>query len=357
MTKGKGIGLENKDYHQQEAEEIANEFTTYLNDFHSKNIQVDDEILVQLYKDYVEMIPNVPKPKFKGHYPFRSSSTGKCAREHFMRLTGEDADKQTILPQTTRWQNLGTRIGDMIQFDLLLAEKHHTGQFKFERVKKILDSNTPIYQAKEYPHFEEFSTTTKFFNHKGEKFAIHGSTDGIMIYTKPDGTQVRVGLEVKSKQTSYSKTTHYSMKTCEPKHKKQTVAYSTMFDVDYWIILYVNASKKAWNPSEEDLVKCPDIRAFGHYVTPEMREEVLDRFSYICNCVENNTPPPLELNNWNFNEYKTACAKSLTNQEFLELLDYVESEEVSTLPAWQKNNLEKAVEQIATMRGIVDGKE
>ncbi len=348
----KGKGLENKDFHQEEAEQIAIAFTDYLNSFHKKGIQTDDKVLVQLYKDYVEMIPNVPKPNFNGVYNFRSSSTGACAREHYSRLKHMKADpKGDILPQTTRWQNLGTRIGDMVQFDLLLAEKHHTGTFKFERVQKEIPDFQNNLWVRNFPHFEEFSTTTKFFDHNGKHFCIHGSTDGIMVYTKSDGTIVRVGLEIKSKQTSYSKTTYHTMKSADTKHKKQTISYSLMFDVDYWVILYVNASKKAWNPTQEDLDKCPDIRAFGHYVTPKMKEEVLDRFAYICECVDTNTPPPLELNNWCFNNYKQSCAKTLTDAEMLALLDYAESEEVHAMPSWLQASVEAAVVEVAELRG------
>lgn len=347
----KGIGLENKDFHQEEAEMIAKEFVEYLNDFHSKGIQNDDEVLVQLYKDYIEMIPNVPKPNFKGNHFFRSSSTGACAREHYCRLKRMKADPRgSILPQTTRWQNLGTRIGDMVQFDLLLAEKHSTGKFKFERVKKEFPNGRQFRDTTTFPHFEEFSTITKFIDHKGKTFCIHGSTDGIMIYTRPDGTQVRVGLEIKSKQTSYSRTTLHSMKAVDTKHKKQTISYSLMFDVDYWIVLYVNASKKSWSPSEEDLQKCPDIRAFGHYVTPTMKEEVMDRFAMICEAVDTNTPPPLELNNYTFNNYKNACAKSLSKAELLALCDYVESEEVQGLPQWLRTSMEASLEDIVSRR-------
>lgn len=346
----KGIGLENKDFHQEEAENIAEEFLSYLNDFHSKGIQNDDAVLVQLYKDYVEMIPNVPKPNFKGYHFFRSSSTGACAREHYCRLKRYQPDPRgSVLPQTTRWQNLGTRIGDMIQFDLLLAEKHSTGKFQFERTAKNMCIDGKV-MPRLYPHFEEFSTVTKYFDHKGKKFCIHGSTDGIMIYTRPDGTTVRVGLEIKSKQTSYSRTTHHTMRNVDTKHKKQTIAYSLMLDVDYWIVLYVNASKKSWSPSQEDLEKCPDIRAFGHYVTPQMKEEVLDRFAYICESVDTNTPPPLELNNWAFNNYKNACAKSLSKAEVLSLLDYMESEEIQTLPQWLKDSMTASLEEIIARR-------
>ena len=293
----KGEGLENKDFRQEEAETIAQEFVGYLNDFHTRGIQNDDKVLVQLYKDYIEMIPNVQKPNFKGTHFFRSSSTGACAREHYCRLKRYTQDPRgNTLPQTTRWQNLGTRIGDMIQFDLLLAEKHMKNPtFKFEKVQKDIPDFQNNMWTKSFPHFEEFSTTAKLITHNGKTFCIHGSTDGIMTYTRPDGTTLRVGLEVKSKQGSYSKTSTHSMRNVDAKHKKQTISYSLMFDVDYWIVLYVNASKKSWTPTQEDLDKCPDIRAFGHFVTPEMKDEVKDKFASICECCGYQLPPSVRV--------------------------------------------------------------
>jgi hypothetical protein len=342
----KGLGLTAIANEQLEAEQIAKEFIDYLNEFHVKNIQVDNKIKKQLFQDYIDAWENEEAPNFKGTHHFRSSSTGACARQHYMRLKRKKPDPQTVLAQTTRWQNLGTAIGDMIQFDLLMAEKHHTGKFKFERIEK--DWGT----GKLYPHFEEFSTVTRHFEFLGKQFCIHGSTDGIMEFTRPDGTKLRVGLEIKSKQGSYSKTSLHSMKAPDYKHRKQTVSYSLMFNVDYWIILYVNASKKAWNPTPEDLEKCPDIRAFGHYVTPAMKDEVLGRFASICEAVDNNTPPKLELNNWTFNDYKQACAESLSPQELLELIDYLESEEVIAYPAWLQKSMRSAVEEIAERKGL-----
>lgn len=322
------------------AERIASEFIDYLNAFHKKGIQNDNKILVQLYKNYIEQIENMPEPNFKGVHHFRSSSTGACAREHYMRLKRYTPDRKEIDEVQTRWQNLGTRIGDMIQYDLLLAEKYMPKpKFRFERVKN------------NYPHFEEFSTVSKPVHFNGKDFIIHGSTDGIMIYTDEFGKEYRVGLEVKSKQTTSARTTFYSMKTVDYKHKKQTCSYSIMFDVDFWIVLYVNASKKAWKMTDEEKAKNPDIRAFGHYVTEDMRNEVKERFAYICECVDNNTPPKLELNNYTFNNYKEACAKSLTNEELVELTRFL-AEDTENYPKWVVSSMEKALEDIVDRRGI-----
>lgn len=346
----KGTGIVQISKEQLEAESIASEFVKYLNAFHEKGIQVDNKIKAQLFQDYIHMWQIMEEPNFKGNHFFRASSTGADAREHYHRLKRHRSDgKKNVLAQTTRWQNLGTAIGDMIQFDLLMAEKYMPQpSFTFERIIKEVGNGF----GRSFPHFEEFSTKSSVFSHNGKDFIIHGSTDGILQVRRPDGRILRVGLEIKSKQGSYSKTSYHSMKHAEYKHKKQTVSYSLMFDVDYWIILYVNASKKAWSPTEEDLAKCPDIRAFGHFVTKEMKEDVLDRFAGICDSVDNNNPPKLELENWTFNGYKQACAESLTNAELVELIDYLESDTVLAYPNWLQASMRNALEEICDRKGI-----
>ena len=345
----KGVGITQISKEQLEAEEIASEFIKHLNNFHEKCIKPDNKIKAQLFRDYIFAWETEEAPNFGSNHFFRASSTGADAREHYHRLKRHKQDfAKRQLAQTTRWQNLGTAIGDMIQFDLLMAEKHSKGRFQFERIIKEVGNGF----GRSLPHFEEFSTKTVRFNHRGKDFLIHGSTDGILHYTTTDGRIIRVGLEIKSKQGSYSKTSYHSMKHPDYKHKKQTVSYSLMFDVDYWIILYVNASKKAWNPTEEDLMKCPDIRAFGHYVTKEMKEDVLDRFASICDSVDNNNPPKLELENWTFNGYKQACAESLTNAEIVELIDYLEDDKVLQYPNWLQASMRNALEDICARKGI-----
>jgi hypothetical protein len=83
-----------------------------------------------------------------------------------------------------------------------------------------------------------------------------------------------------------------------------------------------------------------------------MKNEVLERFASICESVDSNKPPMLELNNYTFNNYKQACSESLTNEEMLELLDYLESEEVLSYPAWLQSSMKKAMEDIANRKGL-----
>lgn len=140
------------------------------------------------------------------------------------------------------------------------------------------------------------------------------------------------------------------MKEVNPKHKLQTVCYSLMYGVDYWIVLYVNGSKKAWAMSEEDQAKYPDIKAFGHYVTEADKKEVLEKFNFILDCVDSQSPPALDLENWTFNNYKKACAKSLSPLEWKCLTEEAINIINSNSPTYVKNGVERAIIEIDKLR-------
>ncbi|MEV2911141.1 hypothetical protein ABNF65_21670, partial [Paenibacillus larvae] len=259
-----------------------------------------------------------------------------------VKLNGAKRDIVQKPPYQGRWTRIGTAIGDTIQRDLLLAERHVSNPiFRF----KNNEDGTPI--------FEEFAKKNHELIVEGKRFAISGTCDGILLYTSKDGEAIRVGLEIKSKQTTYSQTSLYSMREPKEDHVKQTVCYSIMYDVDYYIILYVNASKKGWNMSEEDYAKSPDIRAFGIYITDDMRHEVLSIFASVLKSVEKRTPPALDIEKWTFNNYKRACALSLTDEEVDDIKRKSDRMLRSSLPDWKKSVYRECVEYITTIRSEV----
>src|SRR5699024_12710750 len=64
-------------------------------------------------------------------------------------------------------------------------------------------------------------------------------------------------------------------------HARQVVAYSEMYDCEYYVVLYINYAKKGWNMSEEDYEKTPDIRAFCTLVTDEDRKSTRLNSSHV----------------------------------------------------------------------------
>jgi len=138
----------------------------------------------------------------------------------------------------------------------------------------------------------------------------------------------------------------------EPKedHVKQVTAYSVMYGVDDYIILYVNAAKKSWVMSDDDYEKNPDIRAFHIEVSESDRQALLTDFADVVKAAATGEAPPLNLDKWTFNNYKTACALDLSEAELDDLRTQVERIRKSRMPDWKKRQFVDALEFIEGVR-------
>lgn len=201
------------------------------------------------------------------------------------------------------------------------------------------------------PMFEDFAKRSVPITHHGRQFALYGTCDGIMQYVAEDGRVIRVGLEIKSKQTTYAQTSDYSQRN-GPKedHVKQCVCYSLMYDVDYYIILYVNGSKKGWVLTDEEYAKNRDIKAHGIEITDDMRSDILDHFTSIVEAASIGEAPTLDIGKWTFNNYKTACAASLSDEEMAALQRQVDATQRSGLQDYKKRQFAEAFEDIKRKR-------
>jgi hypothetical protein len=90
--------------------------------------------------------------------------------------------------------------------------------------------------------------------------------------------------------------------------------------------------------------------AFHITVTDRDRHVLLDDLASVVQAVKDGTPPPLELDKWTFNNFKTACALSLTDAEFAALREQVRAMLKSRLPEWKKQQYYDAFEQIKAIR-------
>lgn len=338
---------------QSIANQIAQEFTDYLNRWHSAPEVYDDALDAQIHAWYA----NVLTDKSRKVWPprnvpyFSPSSANADPRGLYEKMRGAKRESSVRPPHQGRQVRIGTAIGDVIQRDILFAEKHArvsgTGnrpQFTFE------------YNEHREPMFEDFAKVGAVIEHNGKKFALYGTCDGIMRYVSEDGTVLRVGLEVKSKQTTYAMTSGYSTRN-GPKedHVKQCVCYSIMYGTvaeptDYYVILYVNGSRKAWNMTPEEFAKNPDICAFGLHITDEMRTDILDHFAGIVDAADKGEPPTLDLNKWLFNDFKRAIALSLSAEELASLQRKVSATLRSSLPDKQKRDYAEALAFIENVR-------
>ncbi|WP_187386122.1 hypothetical protein [Paenibacillus tuaregi] len=313
----------------------------------------DDALDAQIHKWYYDYLTDKSRKVWppRGIPYFSPSAANSDARGLYEKMRGAKKEQTERPPHQGRWVRLGTSIGDMIQRDVLFAEQHyarHMGEnppFKFER------------NGLGEPLFEEFAKVSKIAEHAGQTFGLYGTGDGIMrVYVPELGREIRVGLEVKSKQTTYSMTSGFSArKGPKEDHVKQCITYSAMYGtpsdpLDYYVILYVNGSKKAWEMTPEDFEKSPDILAFGLHITDEMRTEVLDHFAGIVAAAEAGEPPKLDIDKWTFNNFKQACALSLSPSELAEIERQVAALQRSNLPDHKKRGPAQALADIHRIR-------
>jgi hypothetical protein len=316
----KGLNAVNTASGKTLVDTIAEDFEQHLQNWGETGFTYDADLNYWLMERYLTVKDNNPFEDFPENVPvFRSSGTGKCLREQTLfaidALEGSHrSDPRKMESHQSRWVQIGTKIGDMLQEQVLMMEKHYkrlTGQdcnFRFERTE---EGN---------PNFEEFSTTFKEFKSGNMRFITGGSLDGVMVWTDPSTLkEYRVGLEIKSKQTTPAATSLYSMKQPNEKHVWQVRNYAMLKDLDMYLIVYVNAAHKSWSMTSEDYAKNPDLRVFGVTITEEDKKEVLNRFFTAVEHAHAGSLPPLELSGFTFSDYKTALALSLTYKELEKL--------------------------------------
>jgi hypothetical protein len=254
-------------------------------------------------------------------------------------------DEDVVKPWQRRYTARGTAVGDWLQRELLLAERHYE-KFTGDKVPFTIartDEGTPF--------FEDFVKTQKFIEHNGQRFSLFGTNDGVLEYVDVETGEIkRIGLEIKSKQTSYSETGYNRMTKPKEDHVKQVTCYGMMYDIDAYLIVYVNCSIKAWFMTDDEHEKAPDFRVFGVEITDEMKTEILDKFAYVTKCVADGTAPALDLETFRFNNFKRSCAASLSDEEFELLKAQVKRAQRSGLPQWKKDGYYEAYEFIREVR-------
>ena len=103
--------------------------------------------------------------------------------------------------------------------------------------------------------------------------------------------------------------------------------------------------------TDEEYEKTPDLRAFCYHITKADRTELLLDLADIQAMIDSDSPPKMDIEKYTFNNYKDATAKSLTDEELAEVERQVETIVNSSLPAWKKNSVKEALEDIKERRG------
>lgn len=142
----------------------------------------------------------------------------------------------------------------------------------------------------------------RLITHNGVTFALFGMMDGILEY-KQDGT--RVGFEFKTKSTTIAQVGNYKMKDAQEGHKLQTVAYSLLFDVDEFIIMYESVAKDNWTANQNAK---SDIRTFYNKVTEADKLMLLDKLAEVEKHIQAGKIPEGDLSKCIFCPYKNTCS-------------------------------------------------
>lgn len=221
---------------------------------------------------------------------FNPSGASKCKRELFYRGIRAKKDDFTMYPFQRRWTRNATAVHGAVQRDLLYAEKLLKNPlFKVKRLENGL------------PAWEKNLQTYKVFKHKGVEFVLIGMMDGILTYER-DGSEI--GFEFKTKSTTIGTVGYYKMKDAQESHKLQCVAYSLLFGMDEFILMYESVAKDGWLKGADAK---PDFRTFYLKVTEEDRVALLDKFAEVTKSVQANGAPERAVDKCLFCQYKSTC--------------------------------------------------
>jgi hypothetical protein len=327
------------------ANQIAQAFGDYLDEFHTYPQPYNDAMDMEFYEQYARVLKEQSKwgyfewkkaPDGTPRPLFSPSSAGKDNRQLYEKAIRSKQDVRKPNRNQRDWTGMGSQVGAYIQREVMLAERHYeklTGKpspFRFERTER------------NEPSFEHFVKKMHEVEHNGEKFALFGLPDGILEYITEDGEIIRVGLEVKSFQKSYTD----FKKLEQPKidHELQTHVYAEMYNLDYVIVLYHLTYGAKW---DRDFSR---NKIFGKFVTDADRHAVLDKLADVTKAWRTKQAPPVDLSGWRFNDFKTAIATSLTDEELSALKSQVNAAKSSGLADWKKRAYVDAYFEIMDLR-------
>lgn len=221
---------------------------------------------------------------------FSPSGASKCKRELYYKAKKEKKDLIQRYPYQRRWTRNASAVHEATQRDLLYCEK-------------LLDK--PIFTVERMenglPAWEDNIKTYKQFTYDCVDFLLYGMCDGILIY-EPDGT--RVGFEFKTKSTTLGAVGTFKLKAPADEHRTQCIAYSLLFGVDEFVIMYESLAKDGWMKGSEAK---PDVRTFYITVTEKDRQTLLARFSEVADAFYHDEVPDREEDKCIFCPYQTVC--------------------------------------------------
>lgn len=269
--------------------ELSGALYKQFNDLHSKDFYENKGIETLLLKQKAFEVDTIGiKQQRPDMCIFSPSGASKCEKELYFKLLGIEQHEERF-PYQKRWTRNATAIHEVVQRDLLYSEVVlKNPSFKVMRMENGL------------PAWEKNLKNYKIFTHNGVTFAILGMMDGILNYK--DGSQI--GYEFKTKSTTIGTVGHYKMKDAAESHKQQCVAYSLLFGMDEFLLMYESLAKDGWSKGSEAKI---DFRVFYYKVTKEDQQLLLDKFAKIVTDFAANKEPIGDLDKCIFCPYKYIC--------------------------------------------------
>lgn len=244
----------------------------------AENVSFEDKFL-KLYNEAVVREAERTAQPVPTDY-FRPSSMGGCKRMLFFMRTGTAKDTEERSVQLEEICNSGT-------------DRHIRIQKLFEDIPEL-----ELYDLEQIVREANLrGVNTEFVGWNEDHTEARCKNDDLSLYFQPDGVGRFMGKEIIIEIKTES-TYQFNMRY-EPKdeHKIQATCYAMGLGFDYVLFFYEDrnfCSKKPY------LVK----------VTDEMRQEVLDKISFINSCIATGTLPDKEEDKCTYCQYKTACKKA-----------------------------------------------
>ena len=301
FNKGGAKELRQSVHNDRRGEELAEAIVEHFNQINSLNIWADKEIetLLLRQKEYevwkLDQKPTYPKQFAK----FSPSSADSCERELFFKNLKMPRDPDEMTAWQRRWTENSTGVHEARQRNLLYAEKYlEKPMFKVVRIK---DPENPMRDG--LPAWEKPLEDWKQIKHKDIDLVETGMMDGILEYK--DGTQIGFEFKTKSNSVAQIKQIIKSGKPA-PHHRKQCVAYSILFGINEFVLVYEAVAKDKWGTKQGGR---QDLTAFYVKVTEKQRQQLLDKWAKVAEGVETGEMPKGDNKKCMFCQWKLECAK------------------------------------------------
>lgn len=276
------------------SKELTVAFIEHLDAYHSLDEKKNNNIELAILDDEINAIKNPKQIDFtRGLITFSPSSASKCERELYYKALKEVKDEQPFLPYQRRWMRNGSAVHAAVQKDLLFAEEYvKDAKYKVARMKAPAS-------VEGRPAWEHNLKNVRPFADLG--FQVFGMMDGVLSY-EVDGS--KIGFEFKTKSTTVAAIGDYKLRAPQDGHVEQVTAYSLLFSLQEFLLVYETLAKDGWGKGVEAK---PDVKAFYVKVTEEQRQALLDKFTRVAKAVREKVLPNPEPSKCIFCPYKKVC--------------------------------------------------